>query len=127
MDLYLQMLTGAAGQMLVAPVAGYAVWLQTTLLLYVFASLMGTLIGQDWWTPLGRIWVKWCLLGPFTAVLWFFRSVIGGIWRGFFPAKKSNQKGRKGNTYNITIFGGGGPQARTRRNRGRRHTPPSTP
>ena len=110
------MLTGAAAQMIASPIAGYIAWANTTLLIYVTLSLLGSLIGQNWWTPMGRVWVRWGLLGPPYAVYWILRNVVGGIWGSFFPkGKKNSKKGGTSYTFNVTIFGGNGQNQRRRR------------
>lgn len=97
MDLYANMLAGSAMHMLAVPVGGYVVWLQTTGLLAILACLLGSIAGQDWWTPVGRAWWRFCLLGPLKIVGVVVAAVFRALADLLAPAKKS--KARSGSSH----------------------------
>ena len=101
MNQFVQMLSGAAAQAITHPLSGgIASWLTTTLLLFVvFPSLLGTIIGQNWWTPLGKFWWKYLVYGPFWVAGRVVASVTRELWSIFFPVKKKSKNRRHRNDH----------------------------
>jgi hypothetical protein len=116
MELWLNMVLGSITH-------GYGAWLSSTLVILVTICLFGMMLGQDWWSKLGSIWVKWCLLGPLTLAFKAGKFLLFSLGKFIFPKsggkKNGNKKNGKGSPLNVNIYFGGRREDPNRSGRGR--------